>query len=1011
MPVQEFTLKAIFEAEDRLSRKIDQIEKKLTGLGNATQKAGSRVSKLGKIFSEVGRYAAGMFAGLVGFEIFYRISSAVEESIRAFTEFEAASVRLAAASAEAWENIGEVAAYYRAEAAAAAREFAVTGMEAISAMEALIKAGLSGSEAVQALGAAIRMAKIEGVDFATAANNLVQVMAQFGMAGSEATRIVDALVNASRLGIGTANDFAKGLANCGATARALGLSLEDTTTWLVILERRFGSAQDAGTHLNRFLLDLYEIAEKLGVPIRDANGALRDANQIILDVIEAARALGSDFKALEERLTGVDMRALKTLFTFTQMREDFQLLREELAKVGSAMQIYNEYMQTMQGQMARTQSEIDAMQRRAGAFFGNLWIQIQRVGLPVLEAFGTAWSGIVARITGDALPALESWLNAQRMLGKLTDKEIADMLAGWAEAGEVVLSTGEKVKVTTQDIATMAEHLGVMSDKLRKVLTDPIRHLDEFFTHLKETGKLTRDVFEGMIVAALMSGRIAGDQARELAKRYGFLDEKMEKIIERFSEMGEEGRKLGDRLRLTGEAVVDIGKKLGLTAEKAIEVANNVLGLNLTYEEHEDIIKRLMDTYGLTEEQARKLVEAMVAEAEAAKQAEEAQKKHQEALDSLRNALQKVSDYGRVLGPFHDAIEEITEAIKTLGSEAPTGIEDLLSTLQTLNDQFVTLEERSRAIAAAQNVASTAMSYFTTIQTIQEALMADEIAMTEEHLRQLEEKLEKLRESKTATEEQIQAVQAEIEATKQQLETMKQSTALTIEQTLSQKRLAAIQQMLAFTSQIVSLQQTAMQMAMMGADQTANMFMNTAIALTKALEDGTITEQEMKDILEKLGVTFDETGKPVINLKNIMEEFRKKMEETRQKVENFRSSLQSLDGMTIHTYHYHHEITVKEIRTAGGGGGRKENEFKTGWPYAPRAQFGAWFTREGLYYLHRGEMVLPRNVAEWFRRGGAVSRNIVVNVNVNANVSSDMDVRELGKRISREILSNLRVMT
>ncbi|RLI45698.1 hypothetical protein DRO64_02100, partial [Candidatus Bathyarchaeota archaeon] len=63
------------------------------------------------------------------------------------------------------------------------------------------------------------------------------------------------------------NDFAQGLANCGATARNLGLSLEDTTTWLVVLERRFGSAQEAGTHLNRFFLDLYEIAEKLGIPI------------------------------------------------------------------------------------------------------------------------------------------------------------------------------------------------------------------------------------------------------------------------------------------------------------------------------------------------------------------------------------------------------------------------------------------------------------------------------------------------------------------------------------------------------------------------------------------------------------------------------------------------------------------------------------------------------------------------------------------------------------------------
>ena len=55
-------------------------------------------------------------------------------------------------------------------------------------------------------------------------------------------------------------------------------------------------------------------------------------------------------------------------------------------------------------------------------------------------------------------------------------------------------------------------------------------------------------------------------------------------------------------------------------------------------------------------------------------------------------------------------------------------------------------------------------------------------------------------------------------------------------------------------------------------------------------------------------------------------------------------------------------------------------------------------------------MILPRKIAEWFRRGG-VSRNIVVNVNVNANISGDRDVDELARLISRKIVSNLRVMT
>ena len=143
-----------------------------------------------------------------------------------------------------------------------------------------------------------------------------------------------------------------------------------------------------------------------------------------------------------------------------------------------------------------------------------------------------------------------------------------------------------------------------------------------------------------------------------------------------------------------------------------------------------------------------------------------------------------------------------------------------------------------------------------------------------------------------------------------------------------------------------------------------------------------------------------------------MEEFRKKMEETRNKVQDFRSTLASLDGLTVHTYHYHHEITVHEEKGGGGGGATEEEAewWETEYGMVPHAQHGVRFTHEGLYYLHRGEMILPRRVAEWFRRGGFAPRNIVVNVSIHASASSPQDWDEVARIISRKIVSNLRVM-
>ena len=951
MDGRDYLLRVVVEGVDKASSALKNVRRHVVNTSREVEKASASFMEFSSSLRRIGEIAGGVITGLIGFNILDQVNDMIRDGVRAFAEFEAESIKLASLSREVGQDVNLLAQSFRVAASAASRDYAVAAEQAMAALQSLIKAGLSGEDAMNALGAAIQMARLESVDFATAGNNLVQVMAQFGMNGAEATRVVDTLVNASRLGIGTANDFAQGLANCGATARNLGLSLEDTTTWLVILERRLGSAQEAGTHLNRFFLDLYEIAEKLGVPIRDANGALRDTNEVILDVIARARELGGDFKSLQDRLKGVDMRALKALSTFTQMTEKFEELREEIGRQGSTWEAYKRWLETTQGRFAAMSAEVDRMKRRIGESASSIAVYLGNTFLPAIETVFASWRGIIAHAVGDVAGNLESAIEVQMRLGRITEEEAGNWIKSWVDMG----------KITRQEALKIAEHLGIMEGGIRD-----------------------------LVYEAMKAG---------------------EEVPEQFRAIVDSSKELEDRARITAEAIVNLGRKFKLDADEAINLANKLLGLNLTWDKHGQLVKQLVQDYGLTEDQARRLVEAMAREAEEAKRAAEAQKAHEEALKKLQTTLGNLANYGRVLGPFHNAIENVNDAIATLGSQAPSNIQNLLSTLEELNNQFIELEMRSKNIAAAQKIAGTAMSYFTTIQEIQEALMADEIAATEEHLRQLEEKLEKLRESKTATEEQIEAVKREIEATKQQLEAMKQSTALTIEQTLSQKRLAAIQQMLAFTSQIVSLQQTAMQLAMMGADQTANMFMDTSIALTKALEDGVITEQEMKDILEKLGVTFDETGKPVINLKDIMEEFRQKMEETRNKVEDFRSTLQSLDGLTVHTYHYHHEITV---HGRGGRGGAAEEEaewWETEYGMAPHAQRGVRFTHEGLYYLHRGEMILPRRVAEWFRRGGFAPRNIVVNVNIHASASSPQDWDEVARIISRKIVSNLRVMT
>jgi len=440
-----YTVTILLKAQEQISGAV----KKAAGAMKEMQKT---TSSLSRKLSEVGKIATGFLGAMIGFDIFNRITDYVRESID--VEFERKSVELAALSKEAGQDVGLLAQAFRVVASAAAKDFAISGTQAMYALESLVKAGLSGKDAISALGAAIQMAKIEGSDFGLAANNLVQVLAQFNLTGKDAARVVDVLVNASNKGLGAASNFARGLGNCASTAKALGLSLEDTTTWLVLLEKRLGSAEEAGTHFNRFLLELYEIAEKLGVSIRDSNGALRDTNAIILDVSEAVKSTGGDFEALLKRLPGVDIRSLRTILYLSQTKDGFQELRKEVGKTGTAMEAFNEILDTSAGKMEQLRAENDRLQRRVGENFWDLYYQLSGPILTGVNAVFTAWNGIIAHFTGNVARNYESMIEANLMLGRVTEETAGKWIRAWVESGEITISEGLRI----------AEHLGILTD-------------------------------------------------------------------------------------------------------------------------------------------------------------------------------------------------------------------------------------------------------------------------------------------------------------------------------------------------------------------------------------------------------------------------------------------------------------------------------------------------------------------------------------------------------------------
>jgi hypothetical protein len=228
---------------------------------------------------------------------------------------------------------------------------------------------------------------------------------------------------------------------------------------------------------------------------------------------------------------------------------------------------------------------------------------------------------------------------------------------------------------------------------------------------------------------------------------------------------------------------------------------------------------------------------------------------------------------------------------------------------------------------------------------------------------------------------------------------------LTQEAVESRNRLAATQQVVNFLMQNFGLIQQALQLQMMGATDASNRLLNVFEKLTTALDDGIVTQEEFISVLRTLGVDSQNVAGSLYNvLRTSLEAVKATIQGNIETAQNFIATLNQMNGMTIHTYHIHHQIIVTE----GGGGGGGEIVHETGGRFFEYQRGTVFVPFTGPAILHRGEMVIPRELADLIREGGFGPRGLSVQVYVDASKVSDPE--EVARRVSRELVRRLRAM-
>jgi len=370
-------------------------------------------SRFTSTFKDIGSVAGGIIAA----EFAQNVTGALEDVSRTATDsaaaFELATARIIAAAGATGEEAERLRRQLEETAKTLGVEYGVGATAAMEALESLVKAGLEGEEAVRALAGVLQLATIEGISTEQATNMVVQAMTQFGLSAEEATRVVDGFVKASAAGIDTAAGYASGLANVGATAHAMGLSLEETLAALVQLDNTFGSAQVSGTYLNRMLLDLAEKADKAGINLYNADGSMKSMSEIVEELRARIQSFGEDQAALNEWLNLFDTRAAKAILALVQYDETLAETQSRMEGMAGAAEAVNIILDTYAGQMAKTR----AQKELAAIEAGKLTTQIGLLGAEITAALGpvglladalgpTMLSGVMQGLTVTVIPQL-----------------------------------------------------------------------------------------------------------------------------------------------------------------------------------------------------------------------------------------------------------------------------------------------------------------------------------------------------------------------------------------------------------------------------------------------------------------------------------------------------------------------------------------------------------------------------------------------------------------------------
>lgn len=313
--------------------------------------------------------------------------------------------------------------------------------EIVEVEESMARFGLTSTEILEALPAALRMASAEGMDAADAANSLLTVMRQFDLPFTEAQNVTDQLAKTSAITATTMEELSYGLQYVSSSGNLMGESVTDVITLLGLLADAGHRGSSGGMALNQAYEQISKMTPKaqralarIGLTARD----FKDSEGNFIGMIDTFRLLGSHITNISGNFDRATV--LQDIFSVRGRRAVAPLLRM-VQDVGSRFE-------TVREQIAGSAGTADQMARDR---MNNFYTMIKRIPQILMEIINT-------RFFLDLLEPL-----------RLAFKPIVDLLYDIAQAMNETKSPTNEVSKTAWSIAAgLKDARGVLMGMIQK---------------------------------------------------------------------------------------------------------------------------------------------------------------------------------------------------------------------------------------------------------------------------------------------------------------------------------------------------------------------------------------------------------------------------------------------------------------------------------------------------------------------------------------------------------------